>query len=163
MEGMSIKHDETKGPFEHVEGSKVSSLGRNKWLATLQPKLVPKVGRYELLLSCDLDCAGSLTWCVVIPLGGTGTYPTKSIKKQRDNLPQNILQYTHISKRDSSQIVPSTPPHGWSMMSQYQTLAEGVDPIRGELGLCQAEVQACPHQRCQQRFWSHHLEVQRSG
>lgn len=28
-----------------------------------------------------------------------------------------------------------------------------------ELGLCQAEVQACPHQRCQQRFWSHHLEA----
>lgn len=28
-----------------------------------------------------------------------------------------------------------------------------------ELGICQAEVQACPHQRCRQRFWSHHLEA----
>lgn len=31
--------------------------------------------------------------------------------------------------------------------------------VSGELGICQAEVQACPHQRCRQRFWSHHLEV----
>ena len=65
-------------------------------LACHQPKLLPKVGRYELLLSCDLYAVreSDLVFSF-IALGGTGTSATKS---SRDNLPPNIIVYER--KRD---------------------------------------------------------------
>ena len=48
-------------------------------LACHQPKLLPKVGRYELLLSCDLDAVreSDLVFSF-IALRGTGASATKS-------------------------------------------------------------------------------------